>query len=215
MTIESHTNLAHMKREVSLILILLVLLITIACDKQVYTEEVMSNIYGVEEIELKENYLIPQVYKDSQFDDTSRSYYFNVDTLLRFVGYEKPLTGYSKVLRSYYCAIDWRITSINVTTLIDFDSNHPRESSINDLLTVGYWYKKDFITRSIIDINQNGLMLTDFYPNDVDAPNSELIINFHGDRFIKLPKCEIHIQDAFGHDYEIINSKESSNVSEN
>lgn len=127
-----------------------------------------------------------------EFDAASRVFYNEADTSLSFK-LRRPTNAHPE--RGIIAAIDWRITSINVTTLEDFDKDHPAGSSMNDIVSFEYEYKNQRFSIPLSEIKFGSVMLVDFYPAATDWRLPILRLNHEG---MQMPRIDVRIEDAFG-----------------
>lgn len=215
------------KRQI-LLLIFLVIGFT-GCQKHwEYVQNIpYQRIYLPNSIETQIGYdnvgLIPVCngYDESQ-DAESRAFYNTLDTSLFFSGRLKKTPAHLKYM-DFWCAIDLRISTIEIITTEDYDDEHPAGSLLNDLCQIWYTYKHCKVARPLTDIKYGALMLTDYYPLNPDADGAALPINIHlrsaqvpdlkvypdsevnkyddYKDFQPFPKIEVRISDAFGREF--------------
>ena len=130
---------------------------------------------------------------DPSFDAESRAFYKSLDTVLTWKR-EVSRHEYVRTELVTNCAVDWRITGISVTALEDCDSSHPAGASLNDLLSVGYYYKDEMHRMRLADVKYGSIMLCDYHPY---APDTSPFVLLPPDG-TKLPAVEVTIEDSFG-----------------
>ncbi len=167
-----------------------------------YFEKEIEYIYKVDSISLiQDNYIFPHCTKDPAFDMESRQFYSAVDSSLVIRGYRHKTHWWFP-----YYAVDWRITKIDVITLVDFDEKHLAGESLNDLLRIRYMPKEcnHVITKRLSDIGYGDLMLGYYRPQPDFNSDNELFLRSLSLGFIdddgtaKLSNFEVRIEDAFG-----------------
>lgn len=175
-------------------LLLLMLLGLAACQRgEVLSELSFGPIYRATGIRL-EGYAIVPAFSDAG-DEASRSFYRDCDTALTFMAYRPD---HVKLEHEIICAMDWRITGMEVITLADYDDAHPAGSSLADILTLEYWYKRELHAIPLQEVRYGALMLADFYPYDL--PFSFLYLRVPD--LAPLPdSIQVTIRDAFGQEF--------------
>lgn len=190
----------------------LLLLCLSSCMKdRDYVEQPVSRIYRLDGIALVEGPhegwgpneigIQPLYSYDEDFDHESRLFYANLDTTLVFKGNLK-ITGKNLYMQTWQ-VLDLRISSINITTLVDYDETHPTGSSLTDIFDISYWYKRTWIKKPVSDITYGGLMLGDLIPVDSNyyAEYPGLKFTVRGADFQLVPPIEVCIKDAFGNEF--------------
>ena len=165
-----------------------------SCDREGdYVETSYIRIYQVVSISLEgESELSMRCSDNLDFDAESRAFYQAADTSLTFK-LRRPNHAHPE--RGTIGAIDWRIASIEATTMEDFDENHPAGSSMNDLLCFEYEYKNKRHSIPLTEIKYGTIMLIDYYPYDPDWKQPWFRLSI--DR-VRMPHMEVTIKDAFG-----------------
>lgn len=86
-----------------------------------------------------------------------KAYYEEKDTLLavvRIIRYNPPHSVQ---------AIDLRLTDLNITALENYDENHPKGTSLNDILNIKYKYKDNWhLLVDLTNFTFGDLMLIDY-----------------------------------------------------
>lgn len=185
-------NMNRISKEMFLLLSLsLIAFITQSCNREnEMIDSSFKSIYKVSEISLEGGTILPKNIDDNSTE--SRAFYESIDTALVF----KDIPS-SKPEHKDVCAIDWRITDMDVITLTDYDASHPSGSSLKDILMLEYKYKKKHISIKVSDIKYGIVMLSDYYPYDPDfcflylSPINERQ-SLYG------AKVEVIIKDSFG-----------------
>lgn len=181
---------------------------------QEYAEETYVKIYKPQSVEawgmgaaggtIK---IVPAEY-DKSFERESRSFYTSLDTSLVFKGWRYKITNGNRQLQEW-CAIDFRITKIDVVTLEDYDASHPAGSSLNDLMRVSYEYMHEIVSKKLNDISYGNLMLIDYFPYS-DAFNCiEISSDVAPDEVpLQFKSYEVTIETAYGDQYKLKYPKE-------
>ena len=188
---------------IALSCVLVSLFVTIGChEKEEYVEIDPDFIFKPDSLKMQGQYIItaPKLPFDQDFYNNSRNYYQRADTMLTFKGYREKMS-YEQKKSEGWCLLDWRIKSISVITLVDYDSSHPKGSSLNDLLGIKYWYKFTEVEKPLSSFKYGDLMLGDYYPyQNRWSPKQSLYLFFlNQDKlWLESASYEIHIEDAFG-----------------
>ena len=185
-------NMNRISKEMFLLLSLsLIAFITQSCNREnEMIDTSFKSIYKVSEISLEGGTILPKYIDDNSTE--SRAFYESIDTALVF----KDIPS-SKPEHKDVCAIDWRITDMDVITLTDYDASHPSGSSLKDILMLEYKYKKKHISIKVSDIKYGIVMLSDYYPYDPDF--SFLYLSPINERqSLYGAKVEVIIKDSFG-----------------
>ena len=172
-----------------------ILLVMLSCErKNEYIEITYDNICQVTDIYIQGSSIYPVYEYDQTSDAESRMFYVNADTSLFFEIKQLPP---AKTQYMSLSAMDWRITSISVVTLDNFDADHPAGSSLNDVLKVRFWYHKEIMEIPLSDVVYGSIMLVDYYtyPYPGDAVSLDLVYPNH---CAVRPEIEVTIEDAFG-----------------
>ena len=144
---------------------------------------------------------VPAEY-DRNFELESRSFYSSLDSSLVFKGWRYKITNSNREL-SEWCAIDFRITKIDVITLADFDASHPAGSSINDLMSVRYMYMHEIVSRKLMDFSYGQLMLADYFPYAEDQWFFDIGPAVAFDEVpLQFKAYEVIIETAFGNQFK-------------
>ncbi len=175
------------------------------CNKEEYVVIDPSYIYKPDTPKIQGQYIFiePHLPYDVDFNYYSRDYYQAMDTILTFKGYREKM-NYQDRQSLGWCMLDWRINSIDVITLVDYDSAHPEGSSLNDLLGLKYYYKFQEIERPLSVFKYGDLMLADYYPyrDNRDTKGSLYLFFLDQDKpWLKAGSYEVHIEDAFGRSF--------------
>lgn len=133
---------------------------------------------------------------DPSFDAESRAFYKSVDTVLTWK--RKAPKNYLERASVTTCAVDWRISDISVTTLEDYDSSHPAGSSMDDILSVRYYFKDEMHTIRLADVKYGTIMMCDYHPY---APDASPFILLPPDGANPLPAVEVTVEDSFGRSF--------------
>lgn len=145
-------------------LLLAGLLCLVACQRgEVLSELTFGPLYRATGIRLEGCAILPEFSEDPD-DAASRAFYLGCDTALTFKAW-RP--SHVKLEHEIICALDWRITEIEVLTLSDYDATHPAGSSLADILTLEYRYKNRPLSIPLQELRYGTLMLADFYPYDL------------------------------------------------
>lgn len=99
---------------------------------------------------------------DETSDSESRMFYLAQDTSFTFKRRER--IRFNKPEYETLCAMDLRITDIQVYAVDKFDDEHPAGSCVNDKLNVEYYYKDEIVKYPLSDIDAKPIMLADYYP---------------------------------------------------
>ena len=186
-----------------LLCVLVALFLTIGChEKEEYVEIDPDFIFKPDSLKMQGQYIItaPKLPFDQDFCNNSRVYYQRADTMLTFKGYREKMS-YEQKKSEGWCLLDWRIKSISVITLVDYDSSHPKGSSLNDLLGLKYWYKFTEVEKPLSSFKYGDVMLGDYYPyHNQWSPKQSLYLFFlNQDKpWLESASYEVHIEDAFG-----------------
>lgn len=132
---------------------------------------------------------------DPSFDAESRAFYKSLDTVLTWK--RNVPKNYMERASVTTCAVDWRITDISVTTLEDYDSSHPAGSSMDDILSVRYYFRDEMHTIRLADVKYGTIMLCDYHPY---VPDISPFILLPPDG-AKLPAVEVTVEDSFGRSF--------------
>ena len=172
----------------------IIILLATACDhNDDYLETSFQAFYKLGGISISNACIqLEGCTTNPEFDAESRAFYQAADTSLTFK-MRRPNRAHPE--RGTVGAIDWRITSIQVTVLENLDDSHPAGSSINDLVGFEYGYKNKWYSIPLSEIKYGAIMLIDYYPHDPDWWKPYL-------RFLSdlspMPHIEVRIEDAFG-----------------
>lgn len=202
-----------MKRHYHLILLslLAIILFCIAsCEhaNQEYLKEECAGLYRISNIRLLHDTqsitITPELAYNKSTDTEGRAFYRDLDTALVFDGWINKRGVYDERMEANWSLIDWRLSTIDVKTLEAFDATHPAGVSLKDVLEIGFFYKRSFLTIPMDGFQYGSLMLTDYYPNKgKDVPENGIFIRLYdGDTRI-LPSCEITIDNYFGESFTI------------
>ena len=179
------------------------ILVVVGCNKNEYVEIEPDYIIKSDNLVLNGQYIYPSIKLsfDIDFNSDSRNFYQSIDTTVTYKGYREKMS-YQQKQSEGWCLLDWRIKSINVITLVDFDASHPEGSSVNDLLGISYHYKFKEIDIPLVDFKYGDLMLGDYYPysDDVFQTEHSLCLHFleQGRTWLEDNTYEVQIEDAFG-----------------
>lgn len=202
-----------MNKYLTMIAAVAVLLCLNSCDKehknQEYVEETYVKIFKPQSIEARgigeegvAVLTVPEAY-DKDFELDSRSFYSGLDTSLVFKGWRYKITNSNREMQEW-CAIDYRITKINVVTLVDFDASHPAGSSLNDILKASYEYKHEFVSKKLSEISYGSLMLMDYFPYATDLSLLQIQPDVANDVVPPaLKSYEVIIETAYGDKYSL------------
>ena len=193
-----HTERPH----ISFLSFIILLLVHLSSCTRTNTIDVSySAFYKVASFSLRGTTIIPQCIYDEETDASSRYFYNSLDSLLVF----QKNRSYTHWEHNDVCAVDWRITKMDIIALEDYDSSHPAGSSLNELFTLEFWYKSKRVSLPIIEVRYGALMLSDYYPYDIDFSNLYLRPT---DDLAPLSsiKIKVVIQDAFGRTIEADNN---------
>ncbi|MBR5034266.1 MAG: hypothetical protein IKX71_03085 [Bacteroidales bacterium] len=219
-----------MSRLVQIIAVLFMIICCCECHKNwEFAENIpYSRIYSVNTYSLTRDRekidIIPVCGGyDALFDKESRSFYSALDTNLSFTGRRLVITNSRKEMECW-CAVDLRISAIDIFALEEFDDTHPAETSLNDLCQLWYTYKHCKVIRPLTDVQDAGLMLVDYYPynegfaevislylfpshKNIPAlkfyPETGGFLNDNND-IICFPKIVVRITDTFGKEFSYI-----------
>lgn len=188
----------HIKTSV---LSLFLLPFAVSCNiENAYEDVTYESIYQVTDCSLEYWTIKPNYSFSHDFDTESKVFYETIDTSLTYK--RAPLSS-SKKEREKVCALDWRITDIDVTALEDFDENHSAGSSLKDVLYITYCYKGNYISLPLSDIKYGSIMLSDFYPYAPDELTLSLSLP---DGMVYNSAIEVRITDAFGRVFSVKNA---------
>ena len=189
---------------IELLCVFVSLFVTIGChEKEEYVEIDPDYIFKPDSLKMQGQYIIiaPKLPFDYDFYNNSRDYYQRADTMLTFKGYREKMS-YEQKKSEGWCLLDWRIRSIDVITLVDYDPSHPKGSSLNDLLGIKYWYKFTEVEKPLSSFKYGDLMLGDYYPYSDGSWNHKqsLYLFFLNQEkpWLENSSYEVHIEDAFG-----------------
>lgn len=164
-----------------------------SCEKEAeYIDTSYQMIYQASNIYLREGAVLFEYDENPTFDTDSRLFYQSADTSLTFK-IARPNRSHPEY--GVVCAVDWRISKIQVITLQDYDEDHPAGSSINDLLQIEYRYKDNSFTIPLTEVNYGVIMLCDFFPY---RPYHSPLLLQRRDKRKQMPRIEVRIDDAFG-----------------
>ena len=201
-----------MKKRHYVMLACIMTLISTACQKHMVTQDA-ERIYRMEGIEIMTwdpqhpvNNLEqgcwginPKVAFEEPFDLESRQFYEALDTALVFKG-RLVITGANLYLKTWEL-LDMRISSVDVTALADYDKSHPAGSSLNDVLTLSYRYKRGWTSQPLSDIKYGDVMLGDYIHNPGYTSYPGLTLSDGKHRQEPLIPIEVRITDAFGREF--------------
>jgi hypothetical protein len=185
----------------SLFFLLLSFLFCGGCQETKQAVEISyAHLYGVDSItvESKSMAIIPY-YSRVEDDSSRRAFYADLDTSLLYQGV--LYQDFADDLRNNWCALDLRINNIEITSLINLDSQHPAGSIVNDLFSIRYFYKLHPVEKSLASFHYGDLMLCDLY---FSSPVLLLCLKTEDkDNYLAQPgPCfEIRIKDAFGKEF--------------
>lgn len=189
---------------IELLCVFVSLFVTIGChEKEEYVEIDPDYIFKPDSLKMQGQYIIiaPKLPFDYDFYNNSRDYYQSADTMLTFKGYREKMS-YEQKKSEGWCLLDWRIKSISVITLVDYDTSHPKGSSLNDLFGIKYWYKFTEVEKPLSSFKYGDLMLGDYYPYSDGSWNHKqsLYLFFLNQEkpWLENSSYEVHIEDAFG-----------------
>ena len=188
---------------IELLCVFVSLFVTIGChEKEEYVEIDPDYIFKPDSLKMQGQYIIiaPKLPFDYDFYNNSRDYYQSADTMLTFKG-DREKMSYEQKKSEGWCLLDWRIKSISVITLVDYDTSHPKGSSLNDLLGIKYWYKFTEVEKPLSNFEYGDLMLGDYYPYQNQwSPKQSLFLFFLNREtpWFTTGTYEIQIEDAFG-----------------
>lgn len=166
----------------------------LACERDKYVEITYDKICQVSDIYIQGSSIYPVYGYDQDFDAASRAFYQEADTSLTFKVRQLPEAKNQYMSLS---AMDWRITSISVVTLDDFDTDHPAGSSLNDILKVRFWYHKEQKEIALKDVGYGSIMLVDYYTYPIPGDFIEIDLVYPDDCTFR-PAIEVTVEDAFG-----------------
>jgi len=181
--------------------IIAAILCLISCHKnEEYVEETYDKIYTISNIGIsaKGDYgvdILAEVVFDKEFDTESRLYYNGIDSSLVFKGWRDKITNNNREFSSW-CAIDWRLKSIEFKTLTDFDESHLAGSLLNDIVEIRYEYMHSQVCKRLDQIFYGNTMLLDYYPFGERPMTFQLSLIDQGEH--KLQSYEVSIYDGFG-----------------
>ena len=189
-----------MKRIIHLVIpAILAVAAVCSCERLAkYEEATYKTIIQASDIYILSGSICPiynTVKFDPSFDAESRAFYKSVDTVLTWK--RKAPKNYMERASVTTCAVDWRITDISVTTLEDYDSSHPAGSSMDDILSVRYYFKDEMHTIRLADVKYGTIMLCDYHLYAPDA--SPLLLPPDGAN--PLPAVEVTVEDSFGRSF--------------
>lgn len=182
-------------KKVSVILLIAVCFSFVSGCWHEYREDEIEHIYKVDSLTFKgNNIIVPHVTRNPAFDAESRDFYIAADTSLVLKGYRHKADWWIT-----YSAIDWRITKIDITALVDYDEAHLAGESLNDLFSITYTPRfLGTITIPVSEIGYGDIMLGYYVPGVSDDPCLRLNL-VEG---AKAPsKFEVRIEDAFGRSF--------------
>ena len=176
----------------------LLLLVTTSCRSQNDIEKTCyTTLYSLSGISIRGTSIYPDCTYNNDSDLSSKSFYQLLDTSLCFQRIKPHHVEHQDI-----CAIDWRVTDINILALEDYDLEHKAGSSLNDLFLLEYWYKTKRISIPVTDVKYGTLMLADYYPFDP---------LFYGPLYLRQANelspsphtsFKVIIKDAFGNTFE-------------
>ena len=180
--------------------ILVSLILLTACHRDnVVIDSSFTAILRISGISYSENGILVPIFEnnpahtfDHNTDQESRAFYESVDTSLTFKMYPQK-----KIHPEWgdISAIDWRITTIKVISLEDYDEIHPKGSTLNDLLQIQFCYKSKYITIPLKQFEYGSLMLSDYYRFD---PTHRNILLTYIQNQSAPSNIRITLEDAFG-----------------
>lgn len=172
-----------------------IMLVMLSCErKNEYVEITYDNICQVTDIYIQGSSIYPVYEYDQTSDAESRTFYADADTSLFFNIKQLPPAKNQYMSLS---AMDWRITSISVVTLDNFDVDHPAGSSLNDILKVRFWYHKEIVEIPLGDVDYGSIMLADYYTYPYPGDSVSLDLVYPNDCAVR-PAIEVTIENAFG-----------------
>lgn len=134
---------------------------------------------------------------DLNFSYESKSFYAGLDTSIIFKGYREKMS-FDQKMTEQWALLDWRLRSIDVITLVDYDQQHPAGSSLNDIMGMRYYYKFSERDIPLKDFKYGDLMLSDFCGEGNLKSFLRLYFIGHEEKLLDNDTYEVHIEDAFG-----------------
>ena len=182
----------------------------VSCEhaNQEFLKEECVGLYRIRSIRLLRNSqsitIIPELAFNKLTDIEGRVFYSDLDTALVFEGWINKRGAYTERMEANWSLIDWRLTTIDVKALEEFDSTHPAGVSLSDVLEIGFFYKRSYLTIPMVGFQYGSLMLTDYYPNKgADMMENDILIKLYDGDIRILPSCEITIDNYFGESFTI------------